>query len=146
MIRFLERAVPTVPATVLTVLPFTRAAVAASPFRDKNLEGAIRSVLKHEPNVELTDETLQSVYILEATGKNIKDLTGLEKCKNLAQIRLTKNQISDLRPIRDLTNLESLDLPDNAIKVVLASYQPYPPRREAARGSALPLRSPRRRP
>ncbi len=74
MIRFLERAAPTVLATVLTVLPFTRAAMAASPFPDKNLEGAIRSVLKHEPNVELTDEKLQNVYILEATGKNIAAL------------------------------------------------------------------------
>ena len=107
---------PAVLATVLTVLPFTRAAAAASPFPDKNLEDAIRSVLKHEPNVELTDEKLQNVYILEATGKKIKDLTGLEKCKNLAEIKLTTNQISDLKPLKDLTNLESLDLADNAIK------------------------------
>ncbi len=85
MTRFLERAAPTVLATVLTVLPFSRAAMAASPFPDKNLETAIRAVLRHEPNVELTDEKLQNVYILEANGKNIKDLTGLEKCKNLAR-------------------------------------------------------------
>src|SRR5271168_311214 len=70
---------------------------AASPFPDKNLEVAIRGVLKHEPNVELTDEKLQNVYILEASGKDIKDLTGLEKCKNLALIKLTKNKISELK-------------------------------------------------
>jgi Leucine-rich repeat (LRR) protein len=91
-------------------------ALAASPFPDKNLEAAIRDVLKHEPNVELTDEKLQNVYILEAPGKGIKDLTGLEKCKNLALLKLTKNQVTDLKPIKDLVNLESLDLADNAIK------------------------------
>ena len=53
-------------------------------------------MLKHEPNVELTDEKLQNVYILEAPEKGIKDLSGLEKCKNLALIKLTKNQITDL--------------------------------------------------
>ena len=89
---------------------------AASPFPDKNLETAIRGVLKHEPNVELTDEKLQNVYILEASGKEIKDLSGLEKCKNLASIKLNKNKISDLKPLKDLANLQSLDLADNEIK------------------------------
>ena len=61
-----------------------RSARADSPFPDKNLEAAIRDVLKHEPKVELTDEKLLDIYFLEAPGKEIKDLTGLEKCKNLA--------------------------------------------------------------
>jgi len=94
-----------------------RLANAASPFPDKNLEAAIREVLKHEPkNFDLTDEKLLNVYILHAEGKGIKDLTGLEKCKNLAEIRLTKNQISDIKPLKDLINLQSLDLASNAIK------------------------------
>ena len=98
------------------ITAWASAARAASPFPDKNLEAAIRDVLKHEPKVELTDEKLQNVYILEAPGKDIKDLTGLEKCKNLALIKLSKNKISDLKPLKDLTNLQSLDLADNAIK------------------------------
>ena len=98
------------------ITAWASAASAASPFPDKNLEAAIRDVLKHEPKVELTDEKLQNVYILEAPGKDIKDLTGLEKCKNLALIKLNKNKISDLKPLKDLTNLQSLDLADNAIK------------------------------
>jgi Leucine-rich repeat (LRR) protein len=89
---------------------------AASPFPDKNLEAAIRDVLKHEPKLEFTDEQLQNVYILEASGKQIKDLTGLEKCKNLSQINLAKNKISDLKPLKELENLQSLDLSENAIK------------------------------
>ena len=84
------------PVIVLLAIPAWSAARAASPFPDKNLEAAIRDVLKHEPKVELTDEKLQNVYILEATGKDIKDLTGLEKCKNLAQLKLDQEQ--DRRP------------------------------------------------
>src|SRR6266542_347283 len=49
---------------------------------DKNLEAALRAVL-FEPQGELTEEKLNRVYILDAQGKTIKDLTGLEKCKNL---------------------------------------------------------------
>src|SRR3954469_18408324 len=87
----------------------------AGPFPDKNLEDGIRAVLKHEPKVELTDEKLQNVYILEAPGKEIKDLTGLEKCKNLALLKLSKNRIKDIGPLKGLTNLQSLDLADNEI-------------------------------
>jgi internalin A len=110
----------TAPAALAAVLFLSTAwsgpARAASPFPDKNLEAAIRDVLKHEPKVDLTDEKLQNVYILEASGKDIKDLTGLEKCKNLTQIKLDKNKISDIKALKDLTNLGSLDLSGNAIK------------------------------
>jgi Leucine-rich repeat (LRR) protein len=119
MNRLFLKPTPAVRATflvlpLLTLWPWS--AHAASPFPDKKLEAAIRDVLKHEPNVELNDEKLQNVYILEAAGKDIKDLTGLEKCTNLALIKLSKNKISDLKPLKNLTNLQSLDLADNAIK------------------------------
>ena len=94
-------------------------ALAGPPFPDKNLEAAIRDVLKHEPKVELTDEKLLDIYFLEAPGKEIKDLTGLEKCKNLALIKLTKNKISDSKPLKDLANLQSLDLAQNEIKDII---------------------------
>jgi len=65
----------------------------AAGIPDKNLEAAIRAVL-HEPKAELTDEKLANVYDLEADGKQISDLSGLEKCKNLALIKLSRNQIA----------------------------------------------------
>jgi internalin A len=102
--------------TLLLLAAPSRSALAGPPFPDKNLEAAIRAVLKHEPKVELTDEKLLDIYFLEAPGKEIKDLTGLEKCKNLALIKLTKNKISDLKPLKDLANLQSLDLAQNEIK------------------------------
>ena len=90
-------------------------AFAASPFLDKNLEAAVRAVLQHDPKAELTDEKLLNVYVLEAPGKEIKDLTGLEKCKNLALLKLSKNQVTDVKALKELTNIQSLDLADNAI-------------------------------
>src|SRR5260370_1757413 len=103
---------PAALATVLTTFLIAGEALGASPFPDKNLEAAIRDVLKHEPKVELTDEKLQNVYILEAPGKDIKDLTGLEKCKNLALTHLNKNNITDLKPLKDLPTLPPLTLSD----------------------------------
>ena len=91
------------------------ARAAESPFPDKSLEAAIRGVLRHETKTDLTDEMLLNVYVLEAPGKEIRDLTGLEKCKNLALLKLSKNKVVDLKPLKDLGNIQSLDLDDNAI-------------------------------
>src|SRR3954462_2851631 len=102
---------------VVGLLFLNRSAQAApAPFPDKNLEAAVRAVLQHDPKTDLTDEKLQNVYVLEAPGKEIRDLTGLEKCKNLALLRLSKNQVADLGPLSGLTNLQSLDLADNQVE------------------------------
>lgn len=84
-------------------------------FADKNLEAAVRAVLQHATAKELTDGDLANVYFLEAPGANIANLKGLEKCKNLALLKLTRNQITDLAPLKELTNLQSLDLAGNKI-------------------------------
>src|SRR5439155_10659564 len=106
------------PETILEAWKRETAPVAAKPAPppspDKNLEASVREVL-HEPQAELNEEKLNNVYILHANGKKIKDLTGLEKCKNLAEIRLADNQIANLTPLKDLTNLQSLDLAGNQI-------------------------------
>ncbi len=86
----------------------------APVFTDKNLEQAVRQVL-HEPQGELTNEKLQTVSTIDGIGKNISKLDGLEKCKNLLELKLSKNQIVDLTPLKDLTNLQSLDLSTNKI-------------------------------
>src|SRR5262249_11086252 len=86
--------------TVTLIVPLA-AAAPPSPIGDKNLEAAIRAAL-HEPKAPLTDENLANVHILEADGKGIRDLAGLEKCKNLAQLKLSNNQISDLKSLRDM--------------------------------------------
>lgn len=81
---------------------------------DKNLEAALRGVL-FEAKGDLTEAMLNNVFVLEARGKKIADLTGLEKCKNLAQLNVADNQVADLGPLKDLRNIQSLDLSNNKI-------------------------------
>src|SRR5688500_12957114 len=75
---------------------------------DKNLENALRSLVfdKKGTDKELTEEDLGKIFTLEARGKGIKDLSGLEHCKNLLLINLAKNEVSDLSPIKDLKNIQ----------------------------------------
>src|SRR5262245_39434385 len=84
---------------------------------DKNLEAALRALVfdKKGTDKELTEEDLGKIFTLEARGKGIKDLTGLEHCKNLLLINLAKNEVSDLASIKELKNLQSLDLASNKI-------------------------------
>jgi len=46
----------------------------------------------------------------------IKDLTGLEKCKSLASLDLAKNQITSIAPLKDLKNIQ---YPVDIYKIVL---------------------------
>jgi len=88
--------------------------IAASPFKDKNLEAAVQAALRL-PKADFKDDDLAKLSILHVPGKKIADLTGLEKCKGLLEIKLDKNQVSDLKPLKELTLLQSLHLPDNKI-------------------------------
>jgi Leucine-rich repeat (LRR) protein len=106
-------------ATVLAVLAAgASSSLADGPFPDKNLETAVRALLRVDEKAELNDEALNKVFVLEAPEKGIANLTGLEKCKNLALLKLSKNQVVDLKPLAGLTNLQSLDLAGNQIEDV----------------------------
>lgn len=89
----------------------------AGPIPDKGLEAAVRQQVfeKRDKTDELTEEDLKKVFILEGKNKGIKDLTGLEKCPNLALINLAGNEIEKVEPLKDLKNLQSLDLSKNKI-------------------------------
>src|SRR5947199_10268875 len=85
---------------------------AASPFKDKNLEAAVQAALKL-PKADFKDEDLAvKLSVLDVTGKGIKDLTGLDKCKGLLELKLPKNEITDVGPLKDLP-LQNLDLASN---------------------------------
>ena len=71
--------------------------VGAGPLADKNLEAAVRAVLQ-EPRADLTDEKLNNVFVLEAPGKDIHSLAGLEKCTNLSLLKVSNNQVVGPRP------------------------------------------------
>jgi hypothetical protein len=93
------------------------AGVARAGLPDKNLEAAVRAVIfeKRDTTDEITDDDLKKVFVLDAKGKGIKDLTGMEKCTNLLQFIAAKNEIVDVAPLKDIKNLQYLDVGNNKI-------------------------------
>jgi Leucine-rich repeat (LRR) protein/flagellar hook assembly protein FlgD len=87
-----------------------------SVFEDPVLEIEVRFTLE-EPTGELTDEELDSLYILSGYGifGEVSSLTGIEKCKNLTQLTYGVNNITDLTPLSGLIKLENLALDQNYI-------------------------------
>ena len=43
---------------------------------------------------------MRKIFVLEAKGKGIRDLTGLEKCTNLQLLDLTNNAVANLAALK----------------------------------------------
>jgi internalin A len=84
-------------------------------FPDANLEAAIREKIG-KPSGSIQQRDLEFLSDLEAHGRGITDLTGLEYCANLTALSLTSNLISDISPLAQLTNLRELGLSMNHIR------------------------------
>ena len=76
-------------------------------FPDPNLEAAIREAL-NKPEGPITEEDLATLTELDASGRGIIDLTGIEYCINLEWLDLRGNQITDISLLSSLTNLQTL--------------------------------------
>lgn len=88
---------------------------------DKNLEQVIRDAVS-KPSGDLYKTDLEKITHLTARGKSITDLSGIEYMTQLQYLDLgtdassnTNNYISDLSPLRSLTNLTDLILTHNSI-------------------------------
>ena len=75
---------------------------------DANLRQAVREALALPADEPLTQEKMQGLDFLDAHGRDIMDITGLEFATNLEVLHLSKNPITDLRPLSNLTSLEKL--------------------------------------
>ncbi|MEZ5402022.1 MAG: leucine-rich repeat domain-containing protein [Bryobacteraceae bacterium] len=86
-------------------------------FPDPELEALVRqSVFSKRDNKQpLTAEDVKSISTLTARGKAIKSLEGLEKCTALAMLEIFDGQVTDLTPIANLTNIQSLTFKNNRI-------------------------------
>ena len=80
---------------------------------DSNLHAALELALDKDAGADITQVELASLESLEAVGSSIRNLTGLEFATNLTKLYLGLNEISDLAPLKDLTNLIELDLHRN---------------------------------
>ncbi len=84
---------------------------------DENLRAVVLELKKQrqKPGDEITQEDLRGIYFLNAVGREIKSLAGLEHCINLGELRLADNDITDVSPLGQLKNLQSLDLSNNQV-------------------------------
>jgi len=83
-------------------------------FLDPNLEDAITSAI-NKPEGAIYAADLEGLTSLGASGKNIKDIAGLQYCNDLQQLELETNLITDVSPLKDLMNLQWLYLKNNRI-------------------------------
>ena len=75
---------------------------------DPNLEKALRETLNLPDEIPLTQQEMLRLTRLDAGNKQIKNLTGLEHATNLTILSFSQNEISNLKPLADLTQLERL--------------------------------------
>lgn len=89
-----------------------------SLFPDKNLEAAVRKQVfeKRDNTKPITEADVATLSTINGKGLDIADLTGLEKCKSLASLDLSKNKITNLAPLKGLTVLQYLNLADNQVE------------------------------
>jgi internalin A len=127
-------------------LPVTEVNAGRLDIPDPNLEAALRDAL-NKPVGEISDTDLEFVIRLNAGGREIVDITGLQHCDNLVyldlsdnrivdisvlsglysrengtklrELNLNNNEISDISPLADLWQLESINLADNLISDLL---------------------------
>ena len=84
---------------------------------DQNLRAVITEALGKAPGVAVTVEEMATLEKIQANGRGIRDLRGIEFAVNAWELRLSWNQISDLSPLAGLVNanMNSLDLHQNQI-------------------------------
>ena len=85
-------------------------------FKDVNLEAVVREKLGKASGGITVGDMKSMTGKLNATNRNISDLSGLEHAVNLTILWLDYNQITDVTPLKDMTGLTILLLNDNLVK------------------------------
>ncbi|MBC6298040.1 LapB repeat-containing protein [Listeria sp. FSL L7-1517] len=75
----------------------------------------------------VTQTQLDSVTILNASAKNISDITGINELTNLTSVDLSQNQITSIAPITNLAELTSLNAASNLLNIVELGNPQYTP-------------------
>ena len=82
---------------------------------DPNLRAAIEKALGKAPRTVITAEDMETLVSLNAAGRGIRDLTGLETAIHLEELNLQNNPISDISPLAGLTQLKGINLRGSSI-------------------------------
>jgi len=83
-------------------------------FSDPGLEAAVRNALG-KPTGTIHQTDLAGLTTLDATGRGIVDLEGIQYCVNLVTLYLANNSIANLAQLAALAHLRTLHLYSNAI-------------------------------
>ena len=82
---------------------------------DPGLRAAIAQALDKAPGETITRAEMEALVELQAGGRGITDLRGIEFAINLTELWLSFNSLSDLSPLGSLINLTELSLWDNGL-------------------------------
>ena len=85
-----------------------------SPFRDQGLRAAVEEALGKERGSSISEEEMSSLRELDAGGRRIRDLTGLELAVGLEELELRTNLLTDIEALAGLKNLRFLVLSANS--------------------------------
>lgn len=101
------------------VLPLllSMSSAASELFPDPALEAAVRTQVfaKRGTDAPLVEADVVNISTVEAKGRGITNLAGLEKCRSLAMLDLAGNKVSDLSPLSGLQRLQFLDVQSNRV-------------------------------
>ncbi|MDR6121034.1 LmbE family N-acetylglucosaminyl deacetylase [Bacillus sp. SLBN-46] len=90
---------------------------AEGPITDANLAAVIKEQLGIRDR-EITEADIASLTRLDAQGRGISSLEGLQYAVNLQFLALDHNRITDLTPLQGLTKVTDLYLKDNQLENV----------------------------
>jgi hypothetical protein len=100
---------------VLVLTSFVSTALAQNiSILDPGLDAAIRDALQI-PSGPLTEQDILSLTVLDAGGRHITNIQGLEAAVNLVAVDLRSNDLATVSVPSQLTNLATLDLSFNSI-------------------------------
>lgn len=83
-------------------------------FKDKNLEKVIREVI-NKPTGDIFKSDVEEIIEIDLSNNQITDITPLKNLTNLTTLGLSANQIIDITPLKNQTNLSDLYLFENQI-------------------------------
>jgi len=88
-------------------------------FPDPGLEAAIRDAIG-KPTGDIQDTDLAGLTYLDASGRSISNLEGIQYCTDLTDLNLANNHIADISAFSALTSLTRLQMRNNQIVDVSA--------------------------
>lgn len=83
---------------------------------DMTLESYIKELLNIDADTPITVGDMRNIESITLENSGVKNLDGLEYATNLVVLDVSGNEITSLKPIKELTKIKYLDVSDNRIE------------------------------